>query len=94
MSLLVIAFEEHCPPPPLRPPRKMHAVHPTLQARLLTALDWNTMVRLPLNWVCRERKQEILQDSRVQAAMQRNRQPSDAKLTQRDESRQPAAVGR
>lgn len=43
---------------------------------------------------CRERKQEILQDSRVQAAMQRNRQPDDGKVNQREESRQPAAAGR
>ncbi|KAK9845099.1 hypothetical protein WJX74_010569 [Apatococcus lobatus] len=41
-----------------------------------------------------DRKQEILQDSRVQAAMQRNRQPDDGKVNQSEESRQPVGAGR
>ena len=51
-------------------------------------------VRDLVSFSCRERKQEILKDSRVQAAMQRNRQPNDAKLTQGDSARQPVAAGR
>ena len=43
---------------------------------------------------CRERKQEILQDSRVQGAMQRNRQTDDAKLTQHEGAREPVTAGR